>query len=78
MNKRTRKHGKKQTQELPKGVVIRVGQLLLPMVGGIAATKQGLTEWVYETGLEALHSLLREDAEEVAGPKGKHRQERTH
>jgi putative transposase len=78
MNKRTRKQGKKQTQERPNGVVNRVGQILLPMIAGIASTKQGLTEWVYEKGLETLDKLLREDAEEVAGPKGKHRQDRTH
>ena len=28
--------------------------------------------------LTALHLLLREDAEEIAGPKGKHEKERTH
>ena len=45
---------------------------------GIAATKADLTEWVYEQGLTALHLLLREDAEEIAGLKGKHEKERTH
>ena len=48
------------------------------MIAGIAATKADLTEWVYEQGLTALHLLLREDAEEIAGPKGKHEKERTH
>ena len=43
---------------------------------GIAATKADLTEWVYEQGLTALHLLLREDAEKIAGPKGKHEKER--
>ena len=42
------------------------------MIAGIAATKADLTEWVYEQGLTALHLLLREDAEKIAGPKGKH------
>ena len=42
------------------------------MIAGIAATKADLTEWVYEQGLTALHLLLKEDAEEIAGPKGKH------
>ena len=44
------------------------------MIAGIEAD---LTEWVYEQGLTALH-LLREDAEEIAGLKGKHEKERTH
>ena len=59
-------------------VVGQVGQILLPMIAGIAATKADLTEWVYEQGLTALHLLLREDAEKIAGPKGKHEKERTH
>ena len=42
------------------------------MIAGIAATKADLTQWVYEQGLTALHLLLREDAEEIAGLKGKH------
>jgi len=33
---------------------------------------------VYEQGLTALHTLLREDAEEIAGLTGKHQNERTH
>ena len=37
------------------------------MIAGIAATKADLTEWVYEQGLTALHLLLKEDAEEIAG-----------
>ena len=48
------------------------------MIAGIAATKADLTEWVYEQGVTALHLLLREDAEKIAGPKGKHEKERTH
>jgi len=48
------------------------------MIAGIAATKADLTEWVYEQGLTALHLLLREDAEAIAGPQGKHEKERTH
>ena len=48
------------------------------MVAGIAATKQELTEWVYEQGLVAVQHLLRGDAAAIAGPKGKHRKERTH
>lgn len=60
------------------GVVESVGQRLLPMVAGIEATKQGLMEWVHEFGLATLNELLTEDAERIAGPKGKHRSDRTH
>lgn len=47
--------------------------VLLPMVAGIAATRNGLMEFVHDAGLRALAELLRADAEDIAGPKGKHR-----
>ena len=55
-----------------------MGQILLPMVAGIVATKADLTEWVYEQGLTALHELLSDDTEEIAGSEGKHEKKRTH
>ncbi len=77
MPRKSKKPVRKQTQEPScEGVVGRVGQILLPMIAGIAATKADLTEWVYEQGLTALHQLLREDAEEIAGPKGNNEKER--
>ncbi len=79
MHRKSKKPVRKQTQApTGEGVVGRVAQMLLPMVAGIAATKADLSEWVYEQGLTALHKLLKEDAEEIAGPKGKHEKERTH
>ena len=79
MPRKSKKPVRKQTHSpTGEGVVGRVGQILLPMIAGIAATKAELTEWVYEQGLTALHELLRKDAEEIAGPKGKHEKERTH
>ena len=77
MPRKSKKPVRKQTHS-PTGKVVGVGQILLPMIAGIAATKADLTEWVYEQGLTALHLLLREDAEKIAGPKGKHEKERTH
>ena len=78
MPRKSKKPVRKQTHSPTGKVVGQVGQILLPMIAGIAATKADLTEWVYEQGLTALHLLLREDAEEVAGLKGKHEKERTH
>jgi len=79
MHRKSKKPVRKQTQ-MPscEGVIGRVGQILLPMIAGIAATKADLTEWVYEQGLTSLHELLRKDAEELVGPQGKHEKERTH
>ena len=78
MPRKSKKPVRKQTHSPTGKVVGQVGQILLPMIAGIAATKADLTEWVYEQGLTALHLLLREDAEKIAGPKGKHEKERTH
>ena len=78
MPRKSKKPVRKQTDSPTVKVVGQVGQILLPMIAGIAATKADLAEWVYEQGLTALHLLLREDAEEIAGPKGKHEKERTH
>ncbi len=78
MPRKSKKPVRKQTHSPTGKVVGQVGQILLPMIAGIAATKADLTEWVYEQGLTALHLLLREDAEEIAGLKGKHEKGRTH
>ncbi len=78
MPRKSKKPVRKQPHSPTGKVVGQVGQILLPMIAGIAATKADLTEWVYEQGLTALHLLLREDAEEIAGLKGKHEKERTH
>lgn len=79
MSRKAENPVRKQAQEpSSNGVMARIGQMLLPMVAGIAATKRDLTEWVCEKGLEALHRTLKEDAEEIAGPKGKHRRDRSH
>ena len=59
-------------------MVEQFGQRLLPLVSGIAATKQGLLEWVHDFGLRALDELMRDDAAGIVGEKGKHRADRTH
>jgi putative transposase len=53
-------------------------QVLLPMVTGMVTTRQDLMTWVHQRGLDALDELFRADAEALAGPKGKHRDARTH
>ena len=53
-------------------------QLLLPMIEGIAHSKAALLEWVHQVGLSALGELFERDAEQLAGPKGKHSKERSH
>jgi transposase-like protein len=59
-------------------LVEQVGQRLMPLVAGLAATKQGLLEWMHDFGVSALDELMKDDAASLAGPKGKHRGDRTH
>ena len=69
MRRKSKKPVRKQTHSpTGEGVVGRVGQILLPMIAGIAATKADLTEWVYEQGLTVLHELLSMDAGRSWGP----------
>ncbi len=60
------------------GRITAVGQLLLPMISGIARSKQALLEWVHQVGLAALSEVFEYDAEQLAGTKGKHRSPRSH
>ena len=75
MKRRTDKGIEKQ---VGLSLVRQVGQRLLPLVSGIAATKEGLLEWVHEFGLKALDELMHDDAARIVGEKGKHRKDRTH
>lgn len=56
----------------------KVRQLLLGMVAGMVAAKQDLLEWVQDLGLSALQEVFEADATMIAGPKGEHREDRTH
>jgi putative transposase len=56
----------------------QLGQRLMPLVAEMAATKQGLLEWMGDFGASALKELIRSDVERLAGPKGRHRADRTH
>ena len=53
-------------------------QVLLPLVTGAAEARRGLMQWTHQVGLEALQRIFLDDAEQIAGPKGKHLPDRTH
>lgn len=74
MRSRAEKRDQKQAPVLTALGNLR--QLLMPMVAGMAAAKQDLMEWVQEVGLEALKEVFESDAIAIAGPKGRHSQER--
>jgi putative transposase len=75
VKRRTDKGARKQ---VVLSLVEQVGQRVLPLVAGMAATKEGLLEWVHDFGLRALDEVMRDDAARMAGEKGKHRGDRTH
>jgi transposase-like protein len=68
----------KQAQQAAVLPAASLVQVLLPMVTGIVTTRQELMSWVHDRGLDALDELFRTDAEALAGPKGKHRNGRSH
>jgi transposase-like protein len=53
-------------------------QLMLPLLLAMDATKKGLLEFVQQMGFAVLSELLANEAEVLAGPKGKHLVDRTH
>jgi len=73
MKSKAEKHPSAQEARLP---MERLRQMLLPMVAGVAATKEHLMEWVHGIGLQALSAVLEESAEQIAGPKGRRLPER--
>jgi len=47
-----------RTEEKQAGTVAALGQLLLPMIAGIARSRQALLEWVHQVGLVALAEVF--------------------
>ena len=68
----------REAKQAGTGLLLTAQQLLLPMIEGIAHSKAALLEWVHQVGLSALGELFERDAEQLAGPKGKHSKERSH
>lgn len=78
MTKRAEKQRGMQGKSATPLPVESLVQVLLPMVTGLVTARQDLMTWVHQRGLDALDEVFRGDAEALAGPKGKHREERTH
>jgi len=73
----------KRTARAPRtqaknGAGVAPGHLVGPMLAGMTTTRQHLLAWVHAHGLAALDEVFREEAVALAGPKGRHHQERTH
>lgn len=76
MRKTAERQRRKQAQSVTPLPTPSLVQVLLPMVAGMVATREDLMTWVHQRGLDALDDLFRADAEALAGPKGRHRNER--
>ena len=55
-----------------------LAHLVEPMLTGMTPTRDHLLAWVHGQGLAALDELFREEAVGLAGPKGRHQNQRTH
>src|SRR2546427_7375838 len=75
MTKRTERD--QQTQE-EKGRGVELGDLVGPMLTGMATTRHDLLAWVHAHGLAALDELFGAEAVALAGPKGRHQPQRTY
>src|SRR5262245_35352923 len=75
MKKRTENERGAQAEN---GTGVELGQLVQPMLTGMATTRHDLLAWVHAHGLAALDELFREEAVALAGPKGQHQPARTH
>jgi hypothetical protein len=55
-----------------------LGDVLIPLIAGMTATRAHLLEWVQAQGGGALQEVFAAEAEALAGPKGKHQVDRSH
>ena len=52
-------------------------QMILPLIIGAEATRQGLFAFAHQIGMAAVQELFARDAQTLVGPKGKHVRERS-
>jgi hypothetical protein len=57
---------------------VAMPQLMLPLLLAVEATKKGLLAFLQQMGMVVLSELLATEAAQIAGPKGKHIEGRTH
>src|SRR5271167_996912 len=55
----------REAKQAGGGLLSAAQQLLLPMIEGMARSKQALLEWVQQVGLSALGELFERDAEQL-------------
>ena len=77
MSKRAAVRERKQ-EATPVTMSVAMQQVMLPLLLAMDATKKGLLAFVQQMGMVVLSELLVAEAEQIAGPKGKHIEGRTH
>jgi putative transposase len=77
MSKRAAVRERKQ-EATPVTMSVAMQQVMLPLVLAMDATKKGLLAFVQQMGMVVLSELLVAEAAQIAGPKGKHIEGRTH
>ncbi|MGD0680158.1 MAG: transposase [Polyangiaceae bacterium] len=68
----------RKQEENPVTMNVAMQQLMLPLLLAMDATKKGLLSFVQQMGMVVLAELLATEAVQIAGPKGKHIEGRTH
>jgi len=68
----------RKQEENPVAMSVAMQQLMLPLLLAMDATKKGLLSFVQQMGMVVLSELLAAQAAQIAGPKGKHIEGRTH
>jgi transposase-like protein len=63
---------------VPSATSVALEQLRLPMMMATEAIRKGVLAFVQQMGMLAFREMLEAEAEEIAGPKGRHATERTH
>jgi len=77
MSKRATVREQKQ-EAAPVTMSVAMQQLMLPLLLAVDATRKGLLSFVQQMGMVVLSELLVAEAAQIAGPKGKHIEGRTH
>ncbi len=74
----TKRAERAQRTQAENGANAELAHLVEPMLTGMTTTRDHLLAWVHAQGLAALDELFREEAVSLAGPKGRHQDQRTH
>jgi putative transposase len=77
MSKRAAVRERKQ-EATPVTMSVAMQQVMLPLLLAMDATKKGLLAFVQQMGMVVLSELMVAEAAQIAGPKGKHIEGRTH